>query len=62
MPRLKIDLDRCIGSGSCVYEAPDIFTLGEDGMPIGPDEVAEVTPELEAAIAICPTKAISLGD
>jgi ferredoxin len=62
MPRLKIDLDLCIGSGSCVYEAPDVFTLGEDGMPIGPDQVPEVTPELEAAIRICPTKAISVVD
>ncbi|HVX21717.1 MAG TPA: ferredoxin [Acidimicrobiales bacterium] len=62
MPKLKIDLDACIGSGSCVYEAPDVFTLDDDGMPEGPDEVAEVTPQLQAAIDICPTKAISVVD
>ena len=32
MPRLKVSIDRekCVGSGNCVYLAPEVFSQSDD--------------------------------
>ena len=53
MPKAKIDLGSCIACGVCVSIAPDVFYFKEDGT-IGVNEG-----DGSAAIASCPTAAIS---
>ena len=60
--KIRVDLDRCIGSGMCTTYAPTIFELAEDGTHVR--VLGDVVPkELEAvvedAIACCPVEAIS---
>ena len=63
---MKIDVDytRCTGHGLCELEAADIFEVGEDGL-VGllidePGE--EYREQVQAAIKVCPTVALSLRD
>ncbi len=63
--KLKIDLDKCIRSGECYYNHPEIIRMQDNGDP--EIIVAEIsTPELkrhaEQAIEVCPAMAISLED
>ena len=48
---VKVDWDRCMGSGNCVFWAPGTFDLSEDGT----DEA-----RLRIAAEGCPVGAISL--
>jgi ferredoxin len=63
--KLRIDLGRCIKSGECYYNHPDLFAAGEDGSPRV--QAAAITTdrqrrEAEQAIEVCPSQAISLVD
>ena len=65
MPRIVIDLEKCLNSGQCAYLQPEIFELDDDGAPV----VLIESPEDEAllakardAITMCPSQAISLED
>lgn len=65
--RMKVRADRssCIGAGVCPIHAPDVFTVGEDGIvAILRDEVdASDGDALEAigdAVAYCPAQALAL--
>jgi len=57
---LVIDRDACMGSGNCVFWAPGVFDLDDEGVavvcgaPLGREE------EVRRAIVNCPTKAISV--
>ncbi|MDQ4112058.1 MAG: ferredoxin [Actinomycetota bacterium] len=60
MARVEADQDECVGSGHCVFAAPEVFALGEDGTV----EVLDADPQGEqqdaaaAAIRGCPASAI----
>ena len=62
MLRIRIDLHRCIGAGTCIFVAPTAFAWRE-GSPGKADVVDPTTVEedvlREAALA-CPTQAIVL--
>ena len=63
--KLKIDLDKCIRSGECYYNHPEIIRMHDNGDPeIIASEIN--TPELkrhaEQAIEVCPAVAISLEE
>ena len=63
MPKIIADLDRCIGSGQCVYNAARYFTQNDDTgqvVPIAIDIPAEAREEVETAIYACPTRALRL--
>jgi ferredoxin len=49
-----IDRDACMGSGNCVFWAPAVFDLDDEGVAIvnGSEE------EVRVAAANCPTSAI----
>lgn len=60
---IKIDRERCIGSGECLMSAPEIFDMGDDDAAIlvsdGPPWRA--SDDLLREIAShCPSHAISL--
>ena len=60
--QITLEVDKCIGSGSCEMLAPEVFEVGEDGLA----ELLDATPgsEMEskcrAAEESCPTQAISV--
>ncbi|MGZ4508334.1 MAG: ferredoxin [Blastococcus sp.] len=64
MTRVQVDLERCVGSGSCEMLAPDLFEVGDEGVvrvlrPLnGDDDVALA----RDAVSACPTQALSLAD
>ena len=64
MSRIQVDYERCVGSGSCEALAPDVFEVGDRGVvevrQPEPDE--RVLPDVRAAVAACPTRALSLAD
>ena len=58
---VEIDWDRCMGSGNCVYWAPDTFDLSEDGHAVVLDAAATDESRLRVAAEGCPVGAISLS-
>jgi ferredoxin len=67
MTKLKVSIDRgrCVGSGNCVYIAPDIFSQDDDdGMVIllteRPD--ASLSEAVAEAARQCPSMAIQLKE
>jgi ferredoxin len=57
---VKIDWDRCMGSGNCVFWAPGTFDLSEDGHAVVTDVGATDEDRLRIAAEGCPVGAISL--
>jgi ferredoxin len=56
----RIDWDQCMGSGNCVFWAPETFDLGEDGHAVVLDAAATDETRLRVAAEGCPVGAISL--
>jgi ferredoxin len=63
--RVQADRDRCIGSGQCVMNAPDVFDQDEDE---GLVSLKTSTPapgladDVRRAAAMCPALAITLTE
>ena len=57
---IRIDTDRCMGSGNCVFWAPDSFDLGDEGHAVVLDPGASDEERLRIAAEGCPVGAISL--
>ncbi|MFE4519955.1 ferredoxin [Kitasatospora sp. NPDC056783] len=61
---VRVDRDRCIGSGMCALSVPDSLSLGADGLaaPLAgyADGGAELTDALSEAVDYCPVEALSL--
>jgi ferredoxin len=58
---VEIDWDRCMGSGNCVFLAPETFDLSEDGHAVVLDSGATDEVRLRVAAEGCPVGAISLS-
>jgi ferredoxin len=60
--KILVDLDRCTGHGVCESIRDDVFEVGEDGIVhlLRDDLSEDLRPQLEAAVAECPTQALSL--
>ena len=43
--QVNLEVDKCIGSGSCELLAPEVFVVGEDGLA----ELLDATPGCGAA-------------
>ena len=57
---IKIDWDLCMGSGNCMFWAPDTFDLSEDGHAVVTDAGATDEERIRIAAQGCPVGAISL--
>jgi len=57
---VRIDWDRCMGSGNCLFWAPDTFDLSDDGHAVVIDAGATDEVRLRVAAEGCPVGAISL--
>ncbi|MFN8036713.1 MAG: ferredoxin [Acidimicrobiia bacterium] len=58
---IVIDREKCMGSGNCIFWAPGVFDLDDDGVSIVVDN--EAAPEEKVILAAqgCPTQAISVS-
>jgi ferredoxin len=61
---VKADRDRCMGSGACVFESPEVFAQDDDGIVVllsqGVDE--SLRSSAQSAADACPVACISLKD
>jgi ferredoxin len=55
-----VDRDACMGSGNCVFWAPGIFDLDEDGVATVVGDLAAHQDVVRVAASHCPTSAIRL--
>ena len=57
---VEADVDRCIGSGACVFTAPEVFDVDDTGRVtlIGP--VVTGDEQIRTAVENCPTDALRL--
>jgi ferredoxin len=57
---VKVDWEKCMGSGNCLFWAPDTFDLHDDGHAVVVDATATDEVRLRVAAEGCPVGAISL--
>ena len=53
-----VDRDVCMGSGNCVFWAPGVFDLDDDGIAVVVGDATGRDDEVRKAAANCPTSAI----
>jgi ferredoxin len=61
-PRVSIDEDVCIGSGTCVGIAAAVFELNDEGVAQVVDSTAAELADLHRAEDSCPVAAIIVED
>jgi ferredoxin len=59
--KVVIDRDACMGSGNCVFWAPAVFDLDDDGVAVVSSNSAGREEEVRKVAANCPTSAIRVG-
>jgi ferredoxin len=57
---VELDRDVCIGSGTCIVEAPGAFDLDDDGISFVVDPAAVSDDTIVATARKCPSQAISV--
>ena len=62
MIKVVVDLDLCQNHGQCVFAAPQVFELDEEGeLVVLQDEVGEdLRANVEEAADVCPTQALTV--
>jgi ferredoxin len=58
--RIEIDREACMGSGNCLFWAPGVFDLDDDGIAVVIDPEGAPEDRIVLAADGCPTKAITL--
>jgi len=56
---VEVDRDRCMGTGACVFTAPDVFDL-QDNLAVVIGEPAADDARVQDAVAECPMAALRL--
>jgi ferredoxin len=63
--KVKVDYDRCEGHGLCALQAPEAFSLDDDGELNyrfeGQDVPADMESDVRSAIDACPVTALDEG-
>lgn len=57
---VTVDPELCMGSGTCIAVAPDLFDISEDGTAEPRRPVTAAGEQLSRAISRCPTAAIHM--
>jgi ferredoxin len=62
--RVVVDFDKCKSNALCMAAAPEVFEVRDDNfLYVLQDEPGEERrAEVEEAVRVCPTQAISLAD
>jgi len=58
--RIEIDREACMGSGNCLFWAPGVFDLDDDGIAVVIDPEGAPEDRIVLAADGCPTRAITL--
>jgi ferredoxin len=58
--KIHIDAATCMGSGNCVFWAPGVFDLGDEGHAVVLDPTAAPEEKIAAAATGCPTRSITV--
>jgi ferredoxin len=59
--KVVVDPDKCADHGQCVFAAPEVFQLDENGKLVYQPEVDDaLLDRLEEAADVCPLQAISV--
>ena len=59
--KVEVDLKKCQDHGQCVFAAPDVFSMDEDGRLLYvPDPDDALRDEVEEAADVCPLQAIRI--
>ena len=60
--RIELDEDLCQGHAMCELEAPDVFKVPKRGVVeiLDPEPSDNLREDVERAIDMCPTRALSL--
>jgi len=58
--RIEIDREACMGSGVCTVLAPTTFDIDEEAKSFVADPAGDRIDQIEAAVAGCPTRAITV--
>ena len=59
--QIRIDRERCTGSGSCQFHAPGTFDLDAECKAIVVDGVGDTPQAIRNAAENCPTRAIEIS-
>ena len=57
---IRIDREKCMGSGNCSFWAPATFDLDDEGIAIVIDPEGDSDEKIVLAAQGCPTQAISV--
>jgi ferredoxin len=57
---VRVDRDRCMGSGNCAYRAPATFDLDDTNIAIVVGDPTSDEEAVRLAVEECPTNALSL--
>lgn len=59
--KVHVDMEKCQHYGQCVFEADDVFSLGDDGKLVYKVDVDESRrSDVESAVDVCPMQAITV--
>jgi NTE family protein len=56
---VRVVRERCVSCGACAAHAPEVFTMGADGIAVVRSERQWWSPAGDALLSICPTHAIT---
>jgi ferredoxin len=57
---VRVDRDLCMGSAQCSWYAPNTFGQDEDAVAVVIDSRGDPRDAIQAAIASCPARALSI--
>ena len=62
--RVKVDMDVCASTGSCMQVCPEVFEVRSDGYlyVLQEEPAAELEEKVRQAADLCPTAAISVEE
>ncbi|EPJ38157.1 putative Ferredoxin-2 [Streptomyces afghaniensis 772] len=61
--KVVVDMNKCQDHGQCVFAAPDVFRMDDDGrLAHVPDPDDALRDEVEEAADVCPLQAIRIED
>ena len=61
--KIVVDMDLCADHGQCVYAAPEVFQLDDNGKLVFKTEADEsLRDRVEEAADVCPMQAITVED
>ncbi|PHX75668.1 MAG: ferredoxin [Actinobacteria bacterium] len=59
--KVHVDMEKCQHYGQCVFEADDVFSLGDDGKLVYEVDVDDSRrSDVESAVDVCPMQAITV--